>query len=77
MACFAYALFGTSKDVTLGVTAVISLLTAECIPHEVNMEERILYATLLAFLVGIIQIALGVFQLGKQVLLLMLFLYYG
>ncbi|XP_055332667.1 sodium-independent sulfate anion transporter-like isoform X2 [Paramacrobiotus metropolitanus] len=64
MACFAYGLFGTSKDLTLGVTAVISLLTSECIPGKADMYERTRYAVLLAFLVGVFQIAMGVFRLG-------------
>ncbi|OQV21042.1 Sodium-independent sulfate anion transporter [Hypsibius exemplaris] len=64
MGCFVYTLFGTSKDVTLGVTAVISLLTSACIPKEADMLDRTRYAVLLAFLVGLFQTILGVFHLG-------------
>ena len=31
MGCFIYAVFGTSKDITLGPTAILSLLTATLI----------------------------------------------
>ncbi|XP_006635462.3 sodium-independent sulfate anion transporter [Lepisosteus oculatus] len=58
MGCFIYCLFGTSKDVTLGPTAIMSLLCASYIDHDP------VYAVLLTFLCGVIQVAMAVLQLG-------------
>ena len=56
-----YALFGTSKDVTLGPTAILSLITASAIS---NCTNKVACATLLTFLCGIIQLVMGIFNLG-------------
>lgn len=58
MGCFVYVLLGTSRDVNFGPTAVMSLLTAE-FAHSIPA-----LATLLAFVCGVIQVAMGVFSLG-------------
>ena len=57
-----YALFGTSKDVTLGPTAILSLITASAIS---NCTDKVACATLLTFLCGLVQLVMGIFNLGK------------
>lgn len=57
--CFVYCLLGTSKDVTLGPTAIMSLLVSSYAFHDPA------YATLLAFLSGCIQLAMGLLHLGE------------
>ncbi|XP_039715273.1 sodium-independent sulfate anion transporter isoform X4 [Pteropus medius] len=58
MGCFVYLILGTSRDVTLGPTAIMSLLVSSYTFHEPA------YAVLLAFLSGCIQLAMGFLCLG-------------
>ncbi|XP_062976204.1 sodium-independent sulfate anion transporter [Elgaria multicarinata webbii] len=58
MGSFIYCLLGTSKDVTLGPTAIMSLLVSSYAFHDPA------YAILLAFLSGCIQLAMGLLHLG-------------
>ncbi|NXA43479.1 S2611 protein, partial [Eudromia elegans] len=58
MGCFVYCLLGSAKDVTLGPTAIMSLLVSSYACHDP------LYAVLLAFLSGCIQLAMGLLRLG-------------
>ncbi|NXM14519.1 S2611 protein, partial [Ploceus nigricollis] len=58
MGCFVYCLLGTAKDVTLGPTAIMSLLVSSYAFHQP------VYAVLLAFLSGCIQLAMGLLRLG-------------
>ncbi|XP_074777766.1 sodium-independent sulfate anion transporter isoform X2 [Athene noctua] len=58
MGCFIYCFLGTAKDVTLGPTAIMSLLVSSYAFHEP------VYAVLLAFLSGCIQLAMGLLHLG-------------
>eukprot|EP00095_Tigriopus_kingsejongensis_P008885 maker-scaffold566_size135349-snap-gene-0.23 protein:Tk08885 transcript:maker-scaffold566_size135349-snap-gene-0.23-mRNA-1 annotation:"sodium-independent sulfate anion transporter" len=58
MGCFIYCVFGSSKDITIGPTAIMALMTAE---HANKGPD---FAVLLAFLSGIIILALGALQLG-------------
>ncbi|XP_078081853.1 sodium-independent sulfate anion transporter isoform X2 [Mustelus asterias] len=58
MGCFVYCFLGTSKDITLGPTAIMSLLVASYAYHDP------VYAVLLAFLCGCVQLAMGILQLG-------------
>ncbi|XP_074176022.1 sodium-independent sulfate anion transporter [Rhinolophus sinicus] len=58
MGCFVYFFLGTSRDVTLGPTAIMSLLVSSYTFHEPA------YAVLLAFLSGCIQLAMGCLCLG-------------
>ncbi|NWI95932.1 S2611 protein, partial [Pitta sordida] len=58
MGCFVYCLLGTAKDVTLGPTAIMSLLVSSY-----AFQEPV-YAILLAFLSGCIQLAMGLLHLG-------------
>ena len=65
---FIYCFFATSKDVTIGPVAVMSLQTAHVItsiqaayPNQWSAE---LIATTLAFFCGVITLGLGIFRLG-------------
>ncbi|XP_033374582.1 sodium-independent sulfate anion transporter isoform X2 [Parus major] len=58
MGCFVYCFLGTAKDVTLGPTAIMSLLVSSYAFHEP------VHAVLLAFLSGCIQLAMGLLHLG-------------
>lgn len=62
MGCFVYCILGTAKDVTLGPTAIMSLLVSSYAFHEP------VYAILLAFLSGCIQLAMGLLHLGEMLL---------
>ncbi|XP_040845309.1 sodium-independent sulfate anion transporter, partial [Ochotona curzoniae] len=56
--CFVYFFLGTSRDVTLGPTAIMSLLVS------LYTFREPAYAVLLAFLSGCIQLAMGLLCLG-------------
>jgi len=64
-----YALFATSKDVTIGPVAVMSLEVARVIQHVQDSEGGAIYsapeiATCLAFLCGLIVLGIGLLRLG-------------
>ncbi len=61
-----YAIFGTSRQLAVGPVAMVSLLTATAIGSFTGLstEQYIMYAILLAFMVGAIQFLLGLFRLG-------------
>ncbi|WFC95303.1 hypothetical protein MBRA1_001950 [Malassezia brasiliensis] len=66
-----YALFATSKDVTIGPVAVMSLQTHNAINHVLNTEAGRQYtdhpeivAMALAFLCGVITLGIGLLRLG-------------
>eukprot|EP00092_Neocalanus_flemingeri_P034435 GFUD01037444.1.p1 GENE.GFUD01037444.1~~GFUD01037444.1.p1 ORF type:complete len:657 (+),score=135.37 GFUD01037444.1:71-2041(+) len=58
MGCFLYCVFGSSKDITIGPTAIMALMTG------VHAQYGPDYAVLLAFLSGLIILACGLLQLG-------------
>ena len=73
MSLFIYPIFGSSPHVAVGPTALMGLLTAGAIDLE-NLPEgtefdgrRLEIAFRLAFIVGAIQILLGVFNAGTLV----------
>ncbi|KAL9693744.1 hypothetical protein quinque_013029 [Culex quinquefasciatus] len=59
MGCFVYALFGSCKDVTIGPTAIMSLMVQV---HVANLGPA--FAILSAFLVGCVVLGLGLLNLG-------------
>ena len=63
------ALWGSSAQLATGPVAVVSLLTASALaPLAATASEQfVALAILLAFMVGIIQLALGAFKLGAAV----------
>ena len=54
-----YLVFGSCKDITLGPTALLALMTYEQIQGR-NFD----YAILLCFLTGVVQFAMGILHLG-------------
>ena len=68
MGVFVYMFFGTSKDITLGPTAILSLLTASLInasTHDYPKDEVISLALLLTFMSGLVQVLMGALNLGE------------
>lgn len=57
--CFIYAIFGTCKEVAIGPTALMALMTYQQIANR-NTD----YAVLLCFLSGIVQLIMAVLNLG-------------
>jgi hypothetical protein len=57
--CFVYTVFGTCKDITIGPTALMALMTYQQIVGR-NTD----YAILLCFLCGIVQLAMAILHLG-------------
>ena len=58
MGCFVYLIFGSCKDVTVGPTAIMSILTAS------YAEKGPEYAVLLAFICGVVILLFGILGLG-------------
>ena len=63
MGCFIYTVFGTSKDITLGPTAIMSLMTAAFAASPVPGDAT--YAIVLSLMAGVIQVAMGFLHLGE------------
>ena len=63
------ALFGSSRQLATGPVAVVSLLTAAALEPLATAggEGYIAYAVMLAFMVGLFQLALGILRLGVLV----------
>ena len=57
-----YAIFGSCKDITIGPTAIMSIMTAE---HAA--AGGITYVILITFLTGCIQLTMGILNLGNFV----------
>ncbi|XP_025830762.1 sodium-independent sulfate anion transporter [Agrilus planipennis] len=56
---FVYIIFGSCKDISMGPTVIVSLLT-----YQATNGKAPEYAILLCFLSGIIQLLMGIFNLG-------------
>jgi len=61
MGCFLYCIFGSSKDVTIGPTAIMALMT------QIHAQYGPDYAVLLAFLSGLVIFSFGILQLGFMI----------
>jgi sulfate permease, SulP family len=61
-----YALFGTSRVLSVGPVAIVSLLVAAGVGQlaEPNTPAYLLFAMMLALLVGLLQIGMGLVRLG-------------
>ncbi|KAK6171323.1 hypothetical protein SNE40_019537 [Patella caerulea] len=62
MGCFVYCFLGTSKDITLGPTAIMSLMTGTFAISPVPNDAT--YAIVLTLMCGIIQLVMGLLNLG-------------
>ncbi|MEM6731000.1 MAG: solute carrier family 26 protein [Myxococcota bacterium] len=62
----AYALFGTSRQLAVGPVAMVSLLVATGVGAlaDAGSTDFVLYATLLALMVGVLQTLMGIGRLG-------------
>lgn len=62
----AYAVFGTSRQLAVGPVAMVALLVSSGVGAiaETGSSQYIALAILLALMVGVIQLAMGVFRLG-------------
>ncbi|KAJ3024188.1 UNVERIFIED_CONTAM: hypothetical protein HDU68_008278 [Siphonaria sp. JEL0065] len=68
--CLLYSLFATSKDVTIGATAVLSLVVGQAITQYIpkaTTAEAVTFAITLSFWTGLIQVFIGLFRLGVVV----------
>ena len=59
MGCFLYCIFGTSKDITLGPTAIVSLMVSAY-----GKPEQPQYTVALTLFTGIILLTMGILRLG-------------
>ncbi|KAI9329229.1 sulfate transporter family-domain-containing protein [Zopfochytrium polystomum] len=63
-----YALFATTKDVTIGPTAVLSLLVGQTLAtyntDDTSDAGKVKFAVALSFLTGLFQLFLGLFRIG-------------
>lgn len=64
MGSFAYAVLGTGKDVAVGPSAILSIVTAEYGTGRSPVKLDPTYAIILALFAGIIQFGMGILQLG-------------
>ncbi|XP_025114550.1 sodium-independent sulfate anion transporter-like [Pomacea canaliculata] len=62
MGCFVYMFMGTAKDITLGPTAIMSLLTNTFAASTVENDPTM--AIVLTLFCGLIQLAMGLLNLG-------------
>ena len=64
MGVFVYAFLGTSKDITLGPTAIMSLMTAAFARSPIENDAT--YAIVLTLMCGAVQFLMGIFHLGNN-----------
>lgn len=63
MGCFIYTFLGTSKDITLGPTAIMSLMTATFAMSPIKGDAT--YAIVLCLMTGVVQLVMGLLNLGR------------
>lgn len=62
MGCFVYIFFGTVKQMTIGPTAIMSIMTLAY-----AAEKPPEYAVLLCFTTGLVTFLAGILQLGREI----------
>jgi len=65
MGVFVYTFLGTSKDITMGPTAIMSLLVAEFATERAPVKHDPTFAIILTFFTGFIQLAMGLLNMGE------------
>lgn len=60
--CFVYIVFGSCKDITIGPTALMALMTYQQI-----IGRNVDFAILLCFLTGCVQLLMAVLHLGMYI----------
>jgi len=63
MACFAYAVLGTSKDIAIGPVAIVSLLVSSFALSPIPGDAT--YAIMVSLIGGAIQVAIGLLHIGE------------
>ena len=76
MGCFVYMFLGTSKDVTLGPTAIMSLMVGTFAASSANGDVGLACVTaiLLTFVSGVVQLVMGLLNLGMSLVSIYLFM---
>ena len=64
MGCFMYCIFGSVKDITIGPTAIMAIMTGDVFAEGDARVYGGYYAVLLAFTTGLIILLFGILQLG-------------
>ncbi|XP_070580310.1 sodium-independent sulfate anion transporter-like [Ptychodera flava] len=66
MGCFVYCILGTAKDISIGPTAVMSLMMADFGGNSEREDglNNPVYAITLCFFCGVVQFLMGLFRLG-------------
>lgn len=62
MSCFVYILLGSCKDITIGPTAIMGIMTNPFVVQNDNPD----FAVLLCFLMGCVIVLVGLLRLGKS-----------
>ena len=61
---FMYFLFGTSRDLTVGPTSILSLIVSVQASKDANGDTVVADALFLAFFGGLLELCAGLFHLG-------------
>lgn len=69
MGCFVYMFLGTSKDITIGPTAIMSLITGTYAQSPVDDDPTL--ALVLTLFCGLVQLVMGILHLGQLVFVLL------
>ena len=64
MGCFMYCIFGSVKDITIGPTAIMAIMTGDVFKEGETKIYGSFYADLLAFTSGILILLFGILKLG-------------
>lgn len=62
MGCFVYTIFGSVREITIGPTALMALMT-----YQQVIGRGPEFAVLLCFLSGVVQLLMSVLHLGKNI----------